>query len=239
MASKSCIEISLILGLVLVCTNAEDNVFNVLSYGAKADGVTDDSKIITELSEKKNQKNKCVMDHLRSYCLLKILCKVRLYESVVTEVTSPLQTKFFLYEGLKALRVAHLCFISRSFETASAGLHRKCGKSFHCPQTPTRVLPWCMSKSEAKLHKSNIGNSVVLIRLFFLFLLLNLRNPSSYVNSMEKYGIATRRIVVIYVKVIGGVCFRIEQVRLGKVLGAPAGLPLRGWSADAKKKCDD
>ncbi|KAH0655760.1 hypothetical protein KY285_030642 [Solanum tuberosum] len=44
MASKSCLEIAFIFGLVLVCTNAEGKVFNVLSYGAKADGVTDNSK---------------------------------------------------------------------------------------------------------------------------------------------------------------------------------------------------
>ncbi|TMW85952.1 hypothetical protein EJD97_022197 [Solanum chilense] len=44
MASKSCLEIAFIFGLVLVCTNAEEKVFNVLSYGAKADGVTDNSK---------------------------------------------------------------------------------------------------------------------------------------------------------------------------------------------------
>lgn len=45
MASKSCLEIAFIFGLVLVCTNAEEKVFNVLSYGAKADGVTDNSKV--------------------------------------------------------------------------------------------------------------------------------------------------------------------------------------------------
>lgn len=47
MTSKSCLEIAFIFGLVLVCTNAEGKIFNVLSYGAKADGVTDDSKVRT------------------------------------------------------------------------------------------------------------------------------------------------------------------------------------------------
>lgn len=45
MSSKSCFEIAFILGLIFVCTNAEDRVFNVHSYGAKADGITDDSKV--------------------------------------------------------------------------------------------------------------------------------------------------------------------------------------------------
>ncbi|MCD9646093.1 hypothetical protein HAX54_035618 [Datura stramonium] len=44
MASKFYFEIAFILGLVLVCTNADNKIFNVLSYGAKADGVTDNSK---------------------------------------------------------------------------------------------------------------------------------------------------------------------------------------------------
>ncbi|XP_055824318.1 exopolygalacturonase-like [Solanum dulcamara] len=44
MTSNYCLEIVFIIGLVLVCTNAEGKIFNVLSYGAKADGVTDDSK---------------------------------------------------------------------------------------------------------------------------------------------------------------------------------------------------
>lgn len=47
MASKSCLEIAFIFGLVLVCRNAEGKIFNVLSYGAKADGVTDDSQVRT------------------------------------------------------------------------------------------------------------------------------------------------------------------------------------------------
>ncbi|KAK6784534.1 hypothetical protein RDI58_017989 [Solanum bulbocastanum] len=46
MASKSCLEIAFIFGLVLLCPNADGKVFNVLSYGAKADGVTDNSKTL-------------------------------------------------------------------------------------------------------------------------------------------------------------------------------------------------
>ncbi|XP_004248938.3 exopolygalacturonase-like [Solanum lycopersicum] len=44
MTSKCCFTIGVILGLVFVCTNAQEKVFNVLSYGAKADGMTDDSE---------------------------------------------------------------------------------------------------------------------------------------------------------------------------------------------------
>ncbi|KAK4360264.1 hypothetical protein RND71_019216 [Anisodus tanguticus] len=47
MALKSCFKIAFILGLVLLCTNAEGKVFNVVSYGAKADAVTDNSKTLT------------------------------------------------------------------------------------------------------------------------------------------------------------------------------------------------
>ncbi|KAK4379572.1 hypothetical protein RND71_001434 [Anisodus tanguticus] len=43
MASKSYFEIVFILGRVLVCTNAEDKLFSVLSCGARADGATDNS----------------------------------------------------------------------------------------------------------------------------------------------------------------------------------------------------
>ncbi|XP_015170035.1 exopolygalacturonase-like [Solanum tuberosum] len=46
MTSKCCFKIGFILGLVFVCTNAQEKVFNVLSYGAKADGRTDDSKAL-------------------------------------------------------------------------------------------------------------------------------------------------------------------------------------------------
>lgn len=47
MASKFCLKIVLILSLVFVCTNADDKIFSVISYGAKADGVTDDSEVRT------------------------------------------------------------------------------------------------------------------------------------------------------------------------------------------------
>ncbi|XP_027767922.1 exopolygalacturonase-like [Solanum pennellii] len=44
MTSKSYFKIAFILGLIFVCTNAQEKVFNVHSYGAKADGRTDNSK---------------------------------------------------------------------------------------------------------------------------------------------------------------------------------------------------
>ncbi|XP_049399848.1 exopolygalacturonase-like [Solanum stenotomum] len=46
MTSNSCFKIGFILGLVFVYTNAQEKVFNVHSYGAKADGRTDDSKAL-------------------------------------------------------------------------------------------------------------------------------------------------------------------------------------------------
>lgn len=45
MATKFCLKIAFMLSFVLVCTNANNEIFNVLSYGAKADGATDDSEV--------------------------------------------------------------------------------------------------------------------------------------------------------------------------------------------------
>ncbi|XP_016512003.1 exopolygalacturonase-like [Nicotiana tabacum] len=44
MASISSFGIAFVLGLILGCSSAEDKLFNVQSYGAKADGMTDNSK---------------------------------------------------------------------------------------------------------------------------------------------------------------------------------------------------
>ncbi|MCD7459125.1 hypothetical protein HAX54_040164 [Datura stramonium] len=52
MASKFCLDIALILGFFCVCIHAQEKVFNVLSYGAKADGKTDNSMHINGLEIK-------------------------------------------------------------------------------------------------------------------------------------------------------------------------------------------